>query len=119
MAAVSITDHDVTVELTLREKVGGLLGNVRIPRSQIRAVELIDGPVSAPRGIRSPGLALPGLVKVGTWRSRSAGRQFVSVRRGVPAVRLHLEGHRYDQVVVSVDDAEVRERLLEVAPSEG
>lgn len=117
MATITVTDQDVTVELTRREKLAGLLGDVRIPRSQIRSVEALDDPVRAPRGLRAPGLALPGVVKVGTWRSREYGRQYVAVRRGVPGVRLHLDGHRYREVVLSVADAGVREELLNLQPT--
>lgn len=114
MAGITLTDHDLIVELTRTEKVFGLLGDLRVPRAQIRSVESIDDAIAAPRGLRSPGLALPGRIKVGTWRSRG-GRQYVVVRRGEPGIRLHLLGHRYDQVVLSVADDALRTRLLDVA----
>lgn len=113
MTTITITDQDVSVELTRAEQVAALHGNLRIPRPQIRAVEPLDDPISGPRGLRSPGLALPGRVKLGVWRSRR-GRQFVAVRGGVPGVRLHLQGHRYDQVLLSVADEAVRADLLEL-----
>lgn len=115
MTTVQITDHDVTVELTRAEKLGALHGDVRIPRSQIRSVEPITDAIAAPRGLRSPGLAVPGLVKLGVWRSRH-GRQFVAVRKGIPGVRLTLEGHRFAEVVLSVADESVRNQLLAATP---
>lgn len=114
MANITVTDQDVTVTLTAREKLAGLLGDLRVPHTQIRSVERLDDPVSAPRGIRAPGLALPGVIRVGTWRSREHGRQYVVARRGVPGVRLHLDGHRYREVILSVADESVRERLVSV-----
>jgi len=111
MTTVSISDQEVSVELTRTERVAALHGDLRIPRSQIRSIEPLDDPITAPSGVRAPGLALPGRVKLGVWRSRR-GRQFVAARHGVPGVRLHLEGHRYDQVLLSVADEGVRTDLL-------
>jgi hypothetical protein len=113
MTTITITDETVDVTLTRAEKVWALHGDLRIPRSQIRAVEALDEPLPAPRGLRAPGLALPGRVKLGTWRSPRS-RQFVAVRRGVPGVRLHLTGNRYDHVVLSVEDESVRKDLLDL-----
>lgn len=105
MTTVRITDDAVVVELTAAEKLAALHGDVRIPRSQIRSVEPLTEPIRAPKGLRSPGLAVPGRIKLGTWRSRVHGRQFIAVRKGRPGVRLTLEGHEFREVVVSVDAA--------------
>jgi len=111
MATVEITDQTVRVHLTTRERVAALHSSFTIDRDQIVAVESVSNAVAAPRGLRSPGLALPGRVKIGVWRSR-AGRQFVDVRRGIPGVRLRLKGHRYHEVLLSIADPATRERLL-------
>lgn len=114
MTTITITDETVDIELTGAEKMWSLHGDLRIPRSQIRAVEALDEPLTATRGLRAPGLALPGRVKMGTWRAKG-GRQFVIARRGVPGVRLHLEGNRYDQIILSVNDEASRAALLALA----
>jgi hypothetical protein len=56
------------------------------------------------RGLRAPGLALPGVRKIGTWR-RPGERTLVAVRKGQPAVRVRLEGARYDVLLLGADDA--------------
>jgi hypothetical protein len=61
-----------------------------------------DG-LAAVRGIRAPGLGLPGVRTVGTWRGRE-GRTLVSVRRGQPVVRIALTGRRFDTLLIGVDD---------------
>lgn len=113
MANITVTDEEISIELTRGEKIGGLLGNLRIPLVQVRSVESLSDPLSAPRGIRSPGLGLPGVAKIGTWRARGV-RQYVVARRAQPGVRLVLTGNRYDEVVLSVPDETVRARLLAV-----
>lgn len=106
MASLHVTADSVHLRLTTGEKIGALSGDVHIPRHAITDVEVVDDPLRAMRGIRSPGLDLPGVIKAGTWRGGGRGRQFVAVRRGRRGVRLSLHGHRYDEVLVAVDDPE-------------
>ena len=63
---------------------------------------MADG-LAAARGLRAPGLGLPGRRKIGTWR-RIGERSLVSVRRGQPALRIALEGQRYDTLVSGTDE---------------
>jgi hypothetical protein len=67
-------------------------------------VDVVPDAVSATRGLRAPGLALPGVRKVGTWR-RPGEKMLVCVRRGEPAVRVRLEGQRWDTLLIGTDDA--------------
>ncbi len=106
MAKVQLTNGDVVVRLTTAEKVGALHGDLRFPRSAVERVEVFEKGLSATRGMRAPGLAVPGRIKAGTWRSRRHGREFVAVTRGRPAVRLHLSGQPYASVLVSEDRPE-------------
>jgi hypothetical protein len=104
MATVQLTPTTVTVHFTRAEKVWGLLRDVELPRTAVRHVDVVQDSVSAPRGLRAPGLAWPGRRKIGTWRRRGE-KSLVSVRRGQPAVLLRLEGAPYDTVLVGSDDA--------------
>ena len=75
-----------------------------MPLSAVRDVEVVEDAVAATSGLRAPGLALPGVRKIGTWR-RVGRRTLVSVRRGQPAVRVTLEGQRWNELLVGSDDA--------------
>jgi hypothetical protein len=105
MATLQLTDSTLTVSLTRAEKIAGLLRDVEVPRSAVRAVEVVPDPLTELRGLRAPGLALPGIRKIGTWR-RPGERTFVCVRREQPAVRIRLAGQRFDSLLVGSDDAE-------------
>ncbi|SFU03495.1 Pyridine nucleotide-disulphide oxidoreductase [Geodermatophilus amargosae] len=74
------------------------------PRSAITSAEAVSDGLAAARGLRAPGLAIPGRRKIGTWRGRGA-RRFVDVRRGQPALRLRLQGQHYDELLIGHDDA--------------
>ena len=103
MATIETTPETLRVSLTRTEKVLGLLRDLEVPLSAVRSVAVVPDGLAAARGLRAPGLGLPGRRLIGTWRRRGS-RSLVSVRRG-PAVRLELTGRRFDTVLVSADDA--------------
>ena len=104
MALLQLQPSVLSVRFTPAEKIAGLLRDVDVPLSAVRDVEVIADAVSATRGLRAPGLGLPRLRKFGT--SRGAGRTaLVSVRRGQPALRVHLAGQRWDELLIGTDDA--------------
>lgn len=111
MADIRITDGHLEVALTRREKIAGLLGDVDVPVAAIRHVEVVENAFDAVRGLRAPGLAIPGVTRVGTWRGRGR-RSYVVARAGQQAVVVDLEGQRYDRLVLSTADAaSLRDRL--------
>jgi hypothetical protein len=105
MATVHVDSDRIRIHLSFLEKLAGLHGDLTVPRSSVRTVEVVaDGPAAA-HGLRAPGLAIPGRVKMGTWRGRQGRRRYISVRRDVPALALTLDGHRYETVLVSAPEA--------------
>ncbi|MEW1955894.1 hypothetical protein [Terrabacter sp. NPDC080008] len=105
MSAVHLTSSQLTVELTRAEKVAGLHGDITIPLAAIRAVDVVPDALAAAHGLRAPGLALPGVRKVGTWRTRN-GSEFVVAGRGQRGVRLTLTGQDLASVLLGDDDAD-------------
>jgi hypothetical protein len=104
MATVTTTPQALRVTLTTTEKVLGLLRDLEVPRSSVTSVEAVADGLAAARGLRAPGLGLPGVRKIGTWRARGE-KSLVSVRRGQPAVRVRLAGQRFDSLLLGTDDA--------------
>jgi hypothetical protein len=105
MTTVQIVDDTFSVSFTTAEKVAGLLRDQRIPLSAVRSVEVVPDGLQAARGLRAPGLALPGRRKIGTWRSR-AGKTLVAVQGHRPAVRVTLVGQRYAALLLTTDAPE-------------
>jgi hypothetical protein len=104
MASLQPTPTTLRVTFTLAEKLAGLVRDAEFPRAAVAGVEVLPDPVSELRGLRAPGLAIPGVRKIGTWR-RPGQRTLVSVRSGQPALRVRLTGQRYDTLVIGSDDA--------------
>ena len=105
MADLIIDDHAVTVSLSTLEKLEALHGDVTVPRSAIAQVHVAPNGLAEVHGLRAPGTGFPGVIKVGTWRSR-AGTTFAVCHGRGPALVLDLVGARYDRIVVTLDDPE-------------
>lgn len=111
MTTINLTDTAVVVRFAWWEKLAGLVRDLEVPLSSVRAVELAPDGLAAARGLRAPGLGIPGRRKIGTWR-RPGAKALVSVRRGQPAVQVELQGARFHRMVIGSDDAaELAERL--------
>ncbi|RBY98000.1 hypothetical protein DQ237_03650 [Blastococcus sp. TF02-8] len=111
MATIETGPGALRVSLTGPEKVFGLLRDIEVPLSAVTSAEAVPSGLSALRGVRAPGLGVPGLRAIGTWRRRGE-KTYVSVRRNQPALRLRLAGQRYDTLLVGADDAaEIAARL--------
>lgn len=106
MTMMRIEGETLVVRFTTAEKILGLVRDQRIPASAVDAVTTVDDGLAAARGLRAPGLGLPGVRKLGTWRTRR-GTSLVSVRRDQPAVRVELSGQAYSTLLIG-DDAPER-----------
>lgn len=114
LAQIRTTADEVTIELTAAERLWSLRGDVTVPRAAVVAARVEDDALGQVRGIRAPGLAVPGRLKVGTWRGRW-GKDLVAVRRGEAAVVVELDGEPWRRLVVSAgrDRAEAAARALQ------
>lgn len=105
MSAVSFDSSLLTIELTPAEKLAGLHGDVTVPLTAITDIEVVPDALAAAHGLRAPGTHLPGVRKVGTWRT-THGAEFVVAGRGQAGVRLTLTGQKLASVLVGDDDAD-------------
>ena len=103
MATLTVTGDTLQVRFTTFEKVLGAVRDHAYPLSSVSSAHVEADGLAAARGLRAPGLGVPGRRKVGTWRGRS--RSLVSVRRGQPAAVVDLTGQRFARRVIGSDDA--------------
>lgn len=101
------------------EKVEGVHGDIRIPLSAVRDVEVVDRPLDVIHGLKMPGTGIPGTTAVGTWIS-SDGQTFAAEHHASRGIVVHLEGQSYQQLIVGSDDPEaLAERLQSAIRSPG
>lgn len=103
MARITVTDDSVQLRFSMVEKILGLVRDQDFPRSAVASTRVEQQGLHAAKGMRAPGLGLPGIRLVGTWRGK--GRSLISVRRDEPAVVVELTGQRYERLVIGAEDA--------------
>ncbi|MDT0164855.1 hypothetical protein Q9R32_04735 [Actinotalea sp. AC32] len=106
MPTVSISPSTLSVSFSLGERVAGLLRDQHVPTSAVTGAEVVPDGLAALRGLRAPGLGLPGVRGIGTWRRRHGGSTLASVRAGRPALRVTLRGQRWAELLLDVDRPE-------------
>lgn len=114
MSDVALVDGELVVELTPAEKVAGLHRDPRIPLTAVTGIFVVPDALAAAHGLRAPGLSLPGVRKLGTWRTKD-GAEFVAARSGQAGVRLTLTGQKLASVLLGDDDAEALAERIRAA----
>lgn len=110
---LEVSDEYVEVHLARWEKILGLMGDIRVPRSAVADVQVVGDPLRAVlrTGLKA-GLRLPGLYYVA--RSIKLDRAWI-LRRGMEAVSFSVDdGGVLRRVVVSTPDAEAVAQRLRV-----
>jgi hypothetical protein len=114
MAMLSHVGDELVVTLNDLEKAGAMRGDVHVPASAVRLVRVSTNPFRELQGMRAPGTGIPGVIALGTWRSKGA-KDFAAVYRGGPAVVVELAGAEFRRLIVSAHDAVAVADRLSVA----
>lgn len=102
MARVSITDDQLTVAPQGLHKLWGFKSRIRVPLEHVRGATADPGIVHEPKGLRAPGLYVPGVATIGTFY-REGEKHFWDVRHGSGAIVIELVDESYTRLVVEVD----------------
>jgi hypothetical protein len=107
MAQLHVEGGELVLSLSVLEKVGGVHGDLRVPLSAVRAVEVLadaHGPADDV-GIKA-GTRIPRVIELGTIYG-SSKKIFAAVFHNTPrGVRVVLEGAFYDEWIVGAADPE-------------
>lgn len=116
MARLEIDANDLVLRLTLLERAASLLGDVRVPMSDVESVDEVEDPWDHVRGVRV-GLGLPWVALVGTMVRRGPN-DVVAIRGVRPAVVVTMRpGARYGRWIVTDAMPEMgRRAAVEAAP---
>lgn len=100
---MSITDNSLTVDLQGLHKLWAFKSRIRVPLAHVRGATADQGMIHEPKGLRAPGLHLPGAAVIGTFH-RDGQRHFWDVRRGADAIVIELVNESYARLVIEVED---------------
>jgi hypothetical protein len=119
MAELRVEGRQVSVHLSLAEKIGALHKDLQFPRSAVRTVRVVDNPFGEIGGMRLPGTRVPGVMALGTWRRRK-GWDFVAVYRGQRGVVVDVDATQaaYQRIILSTENPDgIRDLLAADASS--
>ena len=111
MSTVEVHDDELRLRLTRFERLLALHADVAVPWPAVTGVEVVPDAYTAVVGVRAPGLGLPGLRLLGTWRT-PRGPEFVDVTGHAPGVRIALRDQPFVSLLVSSADADALAALV-------
>lgn len=85
MARVNVTDKLLTVDMQGMHQLWAFKRRIRVPLAHVRGATVDPGIVHEPKGLRVPGLHVPGAATIGTFQ-HDGERHFWDVRSGAHAV---------------------------------
>jgi hypothetical protein len=104
MAELHVEGDELVLHLSSLEKAEALHGDLRVPLSTVRLVEVIDDAIHAVHGLKFPGSRWPGRFAIGTF-VRPGAKSFVVVHHDTPrGLRVKLVGADQDEWIVGVVD---------------
>jgi len=108
VAELQVRGDELVLHLSSAEKVEGIHGDLRVPLSAVRGVEVLDD-AHAPAGIHAGvkiGTRVPGVIEVGTVQGLTR-RLFAAVHHDTPrGLRIRLDGTGFDGWIVGCADPE-------------
>ncbi|GAA0902914.1 hypothetical protein [Streptomyces thermoalcalitolerans] len=117
MALISVDRERglLTAELQGLDKLWALKSRLEIPLAHVRGATHDPGMAREPKGIRTGGTYVPGVITAGRFR-RDGERSFWDVKNPDKAVVIELaDAGAYDRLVLEVDDPRATVALIEQA----
>jgi hypothetical protein len=115
VAELSRDGDDLVLTLSRPEKVASFHGDIRVPMSSVRGVEVVEDVIHAVHGFKFPGTRWPGRFAFGRVIGPSGTKTFAIVHHDTPrGLRVRLDGVAFDELLVGCEDPEaVKTRLGE------
>jgi hypothetical protein len=106
VAELTREGDELVVTLSTAEKAEAVHGDIRVPMSSVREVQVLDDVRHAVHGLKSVGAAWPGRFFIGTFHGGGT-KTFAAVHHDTPrGVRVTLEGANFDELIVGSPDPE-------------
>lgn len=115
MTTIDLTDAELIVHVQGLDRVLSFKSEIRVPLSHVEGVAPASEEAVAPKGLRAPGISIPGLT-AGTFYGPD-GRAFWDVHDPDKAIVIYLRHDTFTKLIVEVEDpdAAIRDIMRAVA----
>src|SRR4051812_18208235 len=114
MAQVRVDGENLLVQIDGLDKLWAFKSRLEIPLVNVRGATADPGMVKEPKGVRSPGAHVPGVITAGTFRI-DGERIFWDVHDPAKAIVIELHDDHYARLVIEVADPRATVALIERA----
>lgn len=119
MADIAREGNEIVLKLSTGERIMALHGDVRVPLSAVKSVDVVDGPIRRIKGLKPRNFKLfggysPGWFAYGTFFDGSLRqRLFAAVNGRQPrGLEITLDGAKYTRLIASLDNPEAARTAL-------
>ena len=102
MAKVIDNGDQLTLKLSLLEKLGGFHGDISVDKSKLLSTKVVNKPWSKEvlKGLRAPGTGFPYLILLGTMRYKG-GKDFTAIYKRRPVTVYEFKDHNFKRWIVT------------------
>ncbi|MHB8247092.1 MAG: hypothetical protein ACYDGN_17450 [Acidimicrobiales bacterium] len=116
MAELSRDGEELVLTLSTAEKAESLHGDIRLPLSSVRGVEVVEDIIHAVHGLKFPGSRWPGRFMIGTLAHAKGEKSFAVIHHDTArGVRVRLEDGAFSEILVGCGDPEAVAASITVA----
>ncbi len=117
MAELSRDGDELVLTLSTVEKAESIHGDVRVPWSSMRDVEVVEDVIHEVHGLKFPGTRWPGRFAIGRIigpiETKTFGTTFAVIHHDTPrGLRVRLDGAAFDQLLVGCEDPEATKNQI-------
>jgi hypothetical protein len=113
VAELNWDGDELVLTLSMLEMVESIHGDIRVPMSSVRGVDVLDDVIHAVHGLKFPGTRWPGRIAVGRFIGQKGKKAFAVVHHDTPrGLRVRLGGAAFDELLVGCEDPEAVKRRL-------
>jgi hypothetical protein len=106
MVEITFDCRDMILSVKGFHKLWALKSKLRILLSRVQQTRINNGEISCPKGWKSPGTYIPGLIIAGTYRTHGE-KVFWDVVDKEKSIIIDLQHDDYQQIVVEVENPEI------------
>lgn len=112
--SIDTTHRRLVIKPRGLDKLWGFTRRIEVPMDQLRGATHDPGVVEDYKGVRGPGLGIPGHKWVGTWR-KDGQRHYWNVTGGKTTIVIQTTAERFQRLYLSVEDPRSTVDLINAA----